>query len=123
MPTAEAQLYWAMTNPHDEAAWVAVKTHSSGSTNEMKARATAALGLIYLKTKRLSFAQTAFHDLAIEAKYKINGVAGQALIAKLNGDTDAARKLMAQVEGMDGKLFPEMEVACKDLRKRLEPAN
>lgn len=123
MPTAEAQLYWAMTNPHDEAAWVAVKTHSRGATNEMKARATAALGLIYLKTKRLSFAQTAFHDLEIEAKYKINGLAGQALIAKLSGDADAARKLMVQVEGMEGKLFPEMEVACKDLRKRLEPAN
>ena len=123
MQSADAQLYWAVTNPHDEAAWVAVKTYPKGASPEMTARANAALGLIYLNTSRLSFAHTAFNDLASEPKYKVNGLAGQALYSRLTGDTDTAKKLIAQIDGMNGKLFPEMNAALNDLRKRLEPQN
>ena len=123
MPTAEAQLFWAMTNAQDEASWVAVKTYPNGATDEMKARATAALGLIYLKTNRSSLAQSAFNDLTLEPKYKANGLAGLALSAKLNGETDTAKKLVSQLELMNQKLFPEMDAALKDLKKRLTPSN
>jgi len=121
MQSADAQLYMAMTNPQDEAAWVAVKTFP-GASSEITARATAALGLIYLKTNRLTFAQSAFNDLASEPKFKVNGLAGQALAAKLSGDSESARKLIAQIDSINVKLFPEMDVAVKDLRKRIEPA-
>lgn len=121
MQSADAQLYWAVTNPHDEAAWVAVKTYPNGATTEMTARATAALGLIYLNTNRLSFAQSAFADLASDSKYKVNGLAGQALYAKLTGDPEAAKKLISQIDNLNSKLFPEMNAALNDLRKRLEP--
>lgn len=121
MQSADAQLYWAVTNPHDEAAWVAVKTYPNGATSEMAARATAALGLIYLNTNRLPFAQSAFSDLSSDPKYKANGLAGQALYAKLTGDIDTARKLVSQIDGLNSRPFPEMNAALNDLRKRLEP--
>ena len=122
MQSADAQLYWAVTNPQEEAAWVAVKKFPKGASSEMIARATANLGLIYLKTNRLSFAHEAFNELAMDPKYKANGLAGQALHAKLTDDVDAAKKLLAQIDQPGSKLFPEMETAVKDLRKRLEPA-
>ena len=122
MQSADAQLYWAVTNPQEEAAWVAVKKFPKGASSEMIARATANLGLIYLKTNRLSFAHEAFNELAMDPKYKANGLAGQALHAKLTDDVDAAKKLLAQIDQPGSKLFPEMETAVKDLRTRLEPA-
>jgi serine/threonine protein kinase len=123
MQSADAQLYWAVTNPHDEAAWVAVKTYPNGASAEMTARATANLGMIYLKTNRLPFAQSAFSELAVDPKYKANGLAGQALYAKLTGDADSARKFIGQIDQLNSKLFPEMDTALKDLKKRIEPAN
>ena len=119
MQTADAQLYWAMTHRDDERAWVALKKFS-GASDEMIARANTALGLIYLKTNRMSFAQSTFGDLADDRKYKANGLAGQALYAKLTGDNDRARTLIAQIDGMNTKLFHEIDAALKDLRKRLE---
>ena len=119
MQTADAQLYWAMTHRDDERAWVALKKFS-GASDEMIARANTALGLIYLKTNRMSFAQSTFGDLADDRKYKANGLAGQALYAKLTGDNDRARTLIAQIDGMNTILFHEIDAALKDLRKRLE---
>ena len=121
MQTADAQLYWAMSNPHDERAWITLKTFA-GVSDEMIARANAALGLIYLKTNRMQLAQTTFNDLAMESKYKANGLVGQALCAKLTGDVPLAKKLVSQVDGENAKLFPEVRGALNDLRKRLEPA-
>ena len=121
MPTADAQLYWAVTNPQDEAAWVAVSKFPGGVSDEIKARADVALALIYLKTNRRQLAETTFNDLAIQPKFKVNGSAGLALYADLIGEKETARTLIAKVAGLDGKLFPEMEVALKDLRKRLAP--
>ena len=121
MQTADAQLYWAMSNPHDERAWITLKTFA-GVSDEMIARANAALGLIYLKTNRMSLAQTTFNDLTMESRYKANGLVGQALYAKLTGDIPLAKKLVAQVDGENAKLFPEVRGALNDLRKRLEPA-
>ena len=120
MQTADAQLYWAMSNPHDERAWITLKTFA-GVSDEMIARANAALGLIYLKTNRMSLAQTTFNDLTMESRYKANGLVGQALYAKLTGDIPLAKKLVAQVDGENAKLFPEVRGALNDLRKRLEP--
>ncbi len=119
MQTPDAQLYWAMTHRDDERAWVALKKFP-GASDEMIARANTALGLIYLKTNRMSFAQSTFNDLADDRKYRANGLAGQALYAKLTGDNDRARTLIAQVDGMNMKLFHEIDMAFKDLRKRLE---
>ena len=121
MQTADAQLYWAMTHRDDERAWVALKKFP-GASDEMIARANTALGLIYLKTNRMPFAQSTFSDLADDRKYKVNGLAGQALYAKLTGDNDRARTLIAQIDGMNTKLFHEIDAALKDLRKRLETA-
>ena len=121
MQTADAQLYWAMTHRDDERAWVALKKFP-GASDEMIARADTALGLIYLKTNRMSFAQSTFSDLANDRKFRVNGLAGQALYAKLTGDNDRARTLIAQVDGMSTKLFHEIDTAFKDLRKRLETA-
>jgi eukaryotic-like serine/threonine-protein kinase len=121
MQTSDAQLYWAMTHRDDERAWVALKKFP-GATDEMIARANTALGLIYLKTNRISFAQSTFTDLAEDRKYRVNGLAGQALYAKLTGDNDRAKSLIAQVDGMNTKLFHEIDRAFKDLRKRVESA-
>lgn len=122
MQTVDAQLYWAMSNPHDERAWITLKTFP-GVSDEMIARSNAALGLIYLKTNRMALAQATFNDLAMEAKYKANGLAGQALYAKLTGEVQLARKLVTQIVEENGKLFPEVSGALNDLRKRLEPTN
>ncbi|MEI8016720.1 MAG: serine/threonine-protein kinase [Schlesneria sp.] len=119
MPNPDAQLYWAMTHRDDERAWVALKKFP-GASDEMIARANTALGLIYLKTNRMPFAQSTFSDLAEDRKFRVNGLAGQALYAKLQGDNDRARTLIAQVDGITMKLFHEIEPAFKDLRKRLE---
>ena len=122
MPTADGQLYYAISNPHDEKTWISV-LNFVGASDEMQARANTALGLIYLKTNRRPRAEITFNDLATQSKYKANGLAGLALHAELNGEADRARKLMAQIDGMDAKLFPEIDGALKDLQKRLKPAN
>lgn len=122
MQTADAQLYWAATNPQDEAAWISVENFP-GASDEMKARAQAALGVIYLKTSRRPLAETTFANLAAEPKFKANGLAGLALLMGLNRDMDAARKQMAAVDAIDAKLFPEVDVPYKELRQRLSPAN
>ncbi|WP_397568479.1 serine/threonine-protein kinase [Schlesneria sp. T3-172] len=121
MQTADAQLYWAMSNPHDERAWVTLKTFP-GVSDEMIARANAALGLIYLKSNRMALAQTTFNDLASQSGYKANGLVGQALYAKLTGDTQLARTLVTQIDEDQPKLFPEISGALNDLRKRLDAA-
>jgi serine/threonine-protein kinase len=122
MPNADAQLYWAASHPQDEGAWVAVKAYS-GATDEMKARSLAALGLIYLKSNRRQLAETTFNDLATEPKYKANGYAGLALLAALKGDMPQAKQHIGQTDAIDVKLFPEMDVAYKELHQRLIPAN
>ena len=60
--------------------------------------------------------------LTTESKFKVNGFAGQALLAELQGDKDAAKKRIADTERLESKPFPEMDAAFKDLRKRLYPA-
>lgn len=122
MPNADAQLYWAATNPQDEAAWIAVKTYN-GATDEMKARAQTALGLIYLKSNRRPLAETTFNDLVTEPKFKANGFAGLALLSSLKGENDQAKKQIAQVDTIDATLFPEIDAPYKELRQKLVPTN
>lgn len=122
MPSADAQLYWAATNPQDEAGWIAVKEFP-GASDEMKARAMTALGLIYLKTNRRPVAETTFNDLVAEPKFKANGFAGLALLNGLKSENDQAKKQISQVEAIDAKLFPEIDTAYKELRQKLSPAN
>ncbi len=119
---ADAQLYYAITNPHDESAWVATLKFN-GASDEMKARANTALALIYLSTNRRKLAESTFLDLTFDSKYKVNGLAGQALIAELQGEKDTVRKRIADVDGPASRLFPEMDAAFKDLRTRYYPAD
>jgi len=120
MPTADGQLFWALTHPNDEAAWILVKDYD-GASDEFKARAQTALGLIYLKTNRRKLAEATFDELAIDSKFKVNGYAGQALAAGLRGELDNARKLVAQVDASERKIFPELDDAFKELHQRFLP--
>lgn len=121
MPTADGQLYLAVTDPQNESNWVEVKQHAD-STEEMKARAQAALGLIYLKTNRRPLAENVFNELRNSANYKSDGLAGLALLSGLKNELDAARKLIAQVDDLNSRLFPEIEGPYKDLVARLNPS-
>ena len=118
LPTAEAQLYFAETNPLNETAWILVKEHKDAS-DEMKARAQTALALIYLNTNRRALAESTFRAMEMEPKLRADGLAGLAILAQLKGEMDVAKKQMAQVEVMKTTLFPEIEAAFADLQKRL----
>jgi serine/threonine-protein kinase len=111
-------LYHAETNPNDEAAWISVKEFSDAS-DEVKGRARAALGMIYLKTNRRALAEKTFDELTLEPKLKADGLAGQAIIAQLKNQSDDAKRLVSQVDAMSVKLFPELDTAYKELRQRL----
>lgn len=121
MPTAETQLFWAINHPNDEAAWILVLNYD-GASDELKARAQTALGLIYLKTNRRKLAEATFDELAADSKFKANGYAGQALAAGLRGELDNARKLVAQVDTSERKIFPELDDAFNELHQRFIPA-
>lgn len=123
MPNAEGQLYWAASNVQDEAAWVYLKELPT-ATDEMKARALTALGLIYLKTNRRPLAEKTFQDVINEyPKFKVNGSAGLALLAGLKGEVAEAKKQLAIVNTPETKLFPEVDGAYKELNQRLNPVN
>jgi eukaryotic-like serine/threonine-protein kinase len=114
----EPLLSYAETNPHDESAWISVKEFPDAS-NEIKGRARVALGLIYLKTNRRSLAETAFNELAMDQRLRADGLAGLAIIAQLKGQSAEAKELVAKVDALKVKLFPELDGAFKDLRQRL----
>lgn len=118
MRTAAGQLYYAETNPQDEAAWILVKEFP-GVSNEVKGRAQTALALIYLRTNRRNLAETIFSDLAMDSKLRANGLAGQALVAQLKGQPGDAKKLVEQVDSMKVRLFPEIDDSYKDLHQQL----
>lgn len=114
----QEQLLYADANPTDEAAWIAVRDYQN-VPEKFKARAQSALGIIYLKTNRITQAEEIFKDLTIDPHLPANGFAGQALIAYLKGDTAEARRLTDKVDGIKATLFPELENAYKDLHQRL----
>ena len=121
LQSAEAQLFFSRSNPQDEVAWIHLKDFNS-ATDEMKARAQTALAMIYLKTNRRKLAETTFEELATDGKFKANGLAGKALVAGLKGDHESARKLVAQIDGPNSRLFSEIDAAFKELQQRLNPA-
>lgn len=118
MPTAAMQLLYAQANPSEEARWIAVKEYT-GVSDEIKAHADSALAVIYLKSNRRPQAEAIFRQLEMDTKTKADCLAGLALIAHIKGDDNEARSLIGRVEGMKGKLFPELEAAFKDLQNRL----
>ena len=118
MPTVAMQLLYAEAHPTDEARWIAVKEYA-GVSEEMKAHAESALAVIYLKSNRRPQAESIFRQLDLDPKTRADSLAGLALIAHIKGDDNEARSLIAKVEGMKVKLFPELDVAFKDLQNRL----
>jgi serine/threonine protein kinase len=114
-PTAEGQLYYAMGNPGDEAAWSAVKGHKD-ATDRIKDRADLNLAMIYLKTKRRPLAEKTFNDFDSSTDHwrKAHGKAGLALLAGLSTPPDdvTLRKLAGQAR----------ESARHDSVKQLDPA-
>ena len=114
-PTAEGQLYYAMGNPGDEAAWSAVKGHKD-ATDRIKDRADLNLAMIYLKTKRRPLAEKTFaeFDSSVDRWRKAHGKAGLAILAGLSTPPDHAtlRKLAGQAH----------ELARHDSVRQLDPA-
>jgi hypothetical protein len=120
MPNVQAYLYYAVTNPQNEAAWIAVKEFP-GASDEQQNRARTALGLIYLKSNRRDLAEATFRSVSEVTKFRADGLVGLALVAHSNGDVAEAKKLLPQVDDTKVGLFPEIVDAYKDLRQRLSP--
>jgi hypothetical protein len=105
MPNAKAALYYAETNPQDEAAWVALKEFPNAS-EEYKGRAKTALGLIYLKSGRKELADSTFRSLMEVTSTRANGLVGQALVAHSKGDLAGDKQLISQVDESNTTLSP-----------------
>lgn len=126
-PTAEGQLYYAMGNPGDEAAWIAVKTHKD-ATDRIKDRADLNLAMIYLKTKRQPPAEKTFTDFEASPDVwrKAHGKAGLAILAGLRGDHPALHRLAQQAHDLARQndsikqLDPAIDEALHDALRRAE---
>ena len=128
-PTAEGQLYYAMGNPGDEAAWSAVKGHKD-ATDRIKDRADLNLAMIYLKTKRRTLAEKTFTDFdaSVDPWRKVHGKAGLAILAGLSTPPDyvTLRKLAGQAHDQARQndsikqLDPAIDEALNDALRRAE---
>ena len=128
-PTAEGQLYYAMGNAGDEAAWSAVKGHPD-ATDRIKDRADLNLAMIYLKTKRPKEAKDIFDrfDTPTDPWKHAHGKAGLALMASLGNPPDLVtlRKLAEQAHNIARQndsikhLDPAIDAALTDALRRAD---
>jgi len=126
MPTPQAQYYHALSNPGDPAVWQAILDRfGSDEKGRIECdRAELQLAMIELREGRLARAEEKFNKLLQDGEgqrntwKKAHGLAGQAIIASLQGRADDSRKTLEQVRGMTQKLDAVMDDALQETMRR-----
>jgi eukaryotic-like serine/threonine-protein kinase len=119
-PSIEAQYFHAMVQGEDEAAWQAVVDYPPGPDGRRdeldRKSAQVRLAILYLQHDRIDEAAKIFSEFRqigpADAWKETHGIAGEAIVASLRGNTPLSKQL---IDDVDRKSNPVIDAKLKQL--------
>jgi eukaryotic-like serine/threonine-protein kinase len=121
LTSAAAQFYYAMNSSHNEDAFLAVIRYFPEAQLEVR-RAKEKLGVIYLRKGDYAAASKQYDEFVATGQHDPNllalGLAGQAIVASLQGDATLSATKMAEFDRKGLRLGVEMDELLRQARER-----